>query len=77
MLNRLAKYDIKEKKLLKSATLDHSYYCIAFNKAGTKIYLAGTYNEVAIFDADSLEPIGKIKLPGGDMAITTAQIFTR
>ncbi|MNJ10575.1 hypothetical protein D3C77_47360 [compost metagenome] len=77
VLNRLAKYDIKEKKLLKSATLDHSYYCIAFNKAGTKIYLAGTYNEVAIFDADSLEPIGKIKLPGGDMAITTAQIFTR
>lgn len=77
VLNRLAKYDIREKKLLKAATLDHSYYCIAFNKAGSKIYLGGTYNDVAVFDADSMEQVGKIKLPGGDMAIATTQIFTR
>ncbi|QLL11488.1 quinohemoprotein amine dehydrogenase subunit beta [Pseudomonas chlororaphis] len=77
VLNRLAKYDIKQKKLLQAATLDHSYYCISFNKAGTKIYLAGTFNDVAIFDADSLKQIGSIKLPGGDMAITTAQVFER
>jgi len=32
---------------------------------------------VAIFDADSLKPIGSIKLPGGDMVITTAQVFER
>jgi hypothetical protein len=32
---------------------------------------------VAIFDADSLKQTGSIKLPGGDMAITTAQIFVR
>jgi len=77
VLNRLAKYDIKHKKLLQSATLDHSYYCISFNKDGSKIYLAGTFNDVAIFDADSLKQIGSIKLPGGDMAITTAQVFVR
>ena len=77
VLNRLAKYDIKQKKMITAATLDHSYYCISFNKAGSKIYLAGTFNDVAIFDADSLKPLGKIKLPGGDMAITTAQIFIR
>lgn len=64
VLNRLAKYDIKQKKMLQAATLDHSYYCISFNKAGSKIYLAGTFNDVAIFDADSLKPLGKIKLPG-------------
>jgi len=77
VLNRLAKYDIKQKKMLQSATLDHSYYCISFNKDGSKIYLAGTFNDVAIFDADSLKQIGSIKMPGGDMAITTAQIFVR
>lgn len=77
VLNRLAKYDIKEQKLLKAASLDHSYYCIAFNKAGSKIYLGGTYNDIAIFDADSLELLGKIELPGGDMAIATTQVFTR
>ncbi|AZE49964.1 Quinohemoprotein amine dehydrogenase beta subunit [Pseudomonas chlororaphis] len=77
VLNRLAKYDIQQKKLLQAATLEHSYYCISFNKAGSKIYLAGTFNDVAIFDADSLKQIGSIKLPGGDMAITTAQVFER
>ncbi|MNQ33911.1 hypothetical protein D3C85_473550 [compost metagenome] len=77
VLNRLAKYDIKEQKLLKAAKLDHSYYCIAFNKAGSKVYLGGTYNDLAVFDADSLEPLGKIELPGGDMAIATTQVFTR
>ncbi|MGE7955463.1 quinohemoprotein amine dehydrogenase subunit beta [Pseudomonas sp. NPDC089530] len=77
VLNRLAKYDIQQKKLLQSATLDHSYYCISFNRDGSKIYLAGTFNDVAIFDADSLKPLGNIKLPGGDMAITTAQVFVR
>ena len=77
VLNRLAKYDIKQKKLLQAATLEHSYYCISFNRAGTKIYLAGTFNDVAIFDVQSMKQIGKITLPGGDMAITTAQIFVR
>lgn len=77
VLNRLAKYDIKEQKLIKAANLPHSYYCVAFNKSGSKVYLAGTFNDVAVYDADSLEPIGKIELPGGDMAITTTQVFTR
>ncbi|MBO3273921.1 quinohemoprotein amine dehydrogenase subunit beta [Pseudomonas schmalbachii] len=77
VLNRLAKYDIKEKKLIEAANLDHSYYCISFNKAGNKIYLTGTLNDVAIFDADSMKRIGGLKLPGGDMAITTSQTFVR
>ncbi|MCY1449077.1 quinohemoprotein amine dehydrogenase, beta subunit [compost metagenome] len=77
VLNRLAKYDIKEQKLIEAATLDHSYYCISFNKAGDKIYLTGTLNDVAIFDADSMKRIGGLKLPGGDMAITTSQAFVR
>ncbi len=77
VLNRLAKYDIKEQKLIKAAALDHSYYCITLNKAGNKIYLTGTLNDVAIFDADKMERIGHVKLPGGDMAITTSQAFVR
>lgn len=77
VLNRLAKYDIKEQKLIKAANLDHSYYCVAFNTKGTKLYLAGTFNDIAVFDPDSLEKIKNIKLPGGDMAITTTQVFVR
>lgn len=77
VLNRLDKYDIKQKKRLHSATLDHSYYYVAFNKDGSKIYLSGTLNDIAIFDADSMKKIGNIKLPGGDMALNSSQIFIR
>lgn len=77
VLNRLAKYDIKQQKLIKAANLDHSYYCIAFNTQGSKLYLAGTFNDIAVFDPDSLEKVKNIKLPGGDMAITTTQVFVR
>lgn len=77
VLNRLAKYDVKQQKLIKAAELDHSYYCIAMNHDGSKVYLGGTYDDVAIYDADSLEKLGNIKLPGGDMAISTSQVFIR
>lgn len=77
VLNRLAKYDIKQQKLLKATNLEHSYYCVAFNTQGSKLYLAGTFNDIAVFDPDSLEKVKNIKLPGGDMAITTTQVFIR
>ncbi|MCM2461367.1 MULTISPECIES: quinohemoprotein amine dehydrogenase subunit beta [Pseudomonas] len=77
VLNRLAKYDIKQKKLLQAAKLEHSFYCVSISKDGSKVYLSGTLNDIAIFDADSLKQIGNIKLPGGDMALTTSQIFIR
>jgi len=75
VLNRLAKYDIEKKELVGAAELDHSYYCIAMNHDGTKVYLGGTFNDVAIYDADSMEKLGNIQLPGGDMAISTSQVF--
>ncbi|WP_408004411.1 quinohemoprotein amine dehydrogenase subunit beta [Pseudomonas arcuscaelestis] len=77
VLNRLAKYDIKEQKLIKAAKLAHSYYCISFNKAGSKLYLTGTFSDIAVYDPDKLELTNNIKLPGGDMVTGTAQVFTR
>lgn len=77
VLNRLAKYDIEKKTLLKAAELDHSYYCITVNQTGSKIYLAGTNNHVAVYDGDTLEHLNTITLPGGDMSTTTAQVFVR
>lgn len=77
VLNRLAKYDIEKQELLGVAELDHSYYCITPNNDGSKVYLAGTYNHVAVYDADTLEHLKTITLPGGDMSTTTAQVFIR
>ncbi|WP_051227600.1 quinohemoprotein amine dehydrogenase subunit beta [Oceanospirillum beijerinckii] len=77
VLNRLAKYDIEKQMLLDAAELDHSYYCLTVSNDGSKVYLAGTYNHVAVFDADTLERLNTITLPGGDMSTTTAQVFIR
>jgi quinohemoprotein amine dehydrogenase beta subunit len=77
VLNRLTKYDIKQQKLLAVGELDHSYYLVSLNKSGSKVYLTGTFNDVAVYDADSLKKLTNIELPGGDMAIASAQIFIR
>jgi hypothetical protein len=77
VLNRLTKYDVREKKLLAHAELDHSYYAVNLSRDGSKVFLGGTLNDIAIFDADDLRPLGKIKLPGGDQGTTTPQIFIR
>ncbi|MDO5101353.1 MAG: quinohemoprotein amine dehydrogenase subunit beta [Lautropia sp.] len=77
VLNHLGKYDVKQQKQIGLADLDHTYYCIAFNQNGSKIYLAGALKDVAVYDPDSLKKLKTITLPGGDMAISTAQMFTR
>jgi hypothetical protein len=77
VLHRFVKYDIAQEKLLKAAPLDHTYYCVTLNKAGNKAYLTGTLNDVAIFDTDKMERIGNVKLPGGDMSVTSTQAFIR
>lgn len=76
-LTRLKKYDVEKQQLLASADLDHSYYCVNFSTDGNTVYLAGTYNDIAIHDADTLAKIGNIQLPGGDMSLATAQVFRR
>lgn len=77
VLNRLAKYDIAAQKLIAAAELDHTYYTALTDHAGSKVYLTGTFNDVAIYDADSLTKLGNIQLPGGDMSLGTAQVFIR
>jgi quinohemoprotein amine dehydrogenase beta subunit len=76
-LTQLKKYDVAKQQALKTADLDHSYYCVNFSSDGSKVYLAGTFNDIAIYDADTLTKLGNIVLPGGDMALTTAQVFSR
>ena len=77
VLTRLKKYDVDKQQLLASVDLEHSYYCINFSTDGSTIYLGGTFNDIAIYDADTLQKTGNIQLPGGDMALATAQVFQR
>jgi quinohemoprotein amine dehydrogenase beta subunit len=77
VLNRLAKYDIKQKKLLAAAEIPHSHYTVSMNREGSKVYLGGTWNNLAVFDAEQLKPLSTLALPGGDMGAASPQTFTR
>ncbi len=77
VLNRLTKYDIATQTLVDAQELDHTYYVLAFNHAGDKLYLGGTFNDIGVHDPQTLDKIGSIRLPGGDMSTTTPQIFIR
>lgn len=77
VLNRLAKYDIKQKKLLAAAEIPHSHYTVSMNRDGSKVYLGGTWNILSVYDADKLKPVTSIALPGGDMGAASPQTFIR
>ncbi len=77
LLHRLAKYDISARKMVQAVELEHTYYTLLSNQSGSRIYLTGTLNDIAIYDADSLTRVGNIQLPGGDMGAGTGQVFVR
>ena len=77
LLHRLAKYDIAQQKLLQAVELEHTYYTLLINQSGSRVYLTGTFNDVAIHDADTLAKVGNVRLPGGDMSLGTGQVFMR
>jgi quinohemoprotein amine dehydrogenase beta subunit len=76
-LSQLQRFDVANARVDKSVDLDHSYYAIDFGTDGDTLYLTGTFNDIAIYDADSLEKLGNIVLPGGDMATGVPKIFRR
>ena len=75
VLTDLTKFDRKNQKVLKRVYLDHSYYCINFATDASKIYLGGTFNDIAVYNPDTLEKIETIKLPEGDVGTGTLQVF--
>lgn len=77
VLTQLKKFDVARKEEIGSVDLDHSYYAINFSTDGSEIYLAGTHNDIAIYDPDSLEKKGNIQLPGGDMSMANTRVFKR
>jgi quinohemoprotein amine dehydrogenase beta subunit len=76
-LTQLQRFDVPSARVDKSVDLEHSYYAIDFGTDGDTLYLTGTFNDIAIYDADSLEKLGNIVLPGGDMATGAPKIFRR
>ena len=62
--NTLTKVDLAQRRIEKRVTLDHTYYVANVSSDGRKIYLGGTQPDLAVYDADTLEPLKKIRLKG-------------
>jgi quinohemoprotein amine dehydrogenase beta subunit len=77
VLTQLKKFDVAQRKVLASVALDHSYYCLNFATDGSELYLAGTFNDIAVYDPDSMEKLANIELPGGDMSLANPVVFSR
>lgn len=77
VLTQLQRFDVPSQRITQSVDLEHSYYALDFGSDGETLYLSGTFNDVAIYDADTLARLGNIVLPGGDMATGGPKIFRR
>ena len=76
--NNLAKLDVGQGKSLGRADLDHSYYDINISSDGKEVYIGGTMSDIAVYDADTLEKLGQIDMPGGNnMGISTLRVIQR
>ena len=62
--NTLTKVDLQKRRIEKRVTLDHTYYVGNISSDGRKIYLGGTQPDLSVYDAETLEPIKKIRLKG-------------
>lgn len=76
--SQLSKHDIDKNELVKRVDLPHTYYNLNISTDGKEIYVGGTNDDIGVYNSDTLERIGEIKLPsGGDMAAATLQIIQR
>lgn len=75
---QLAKTDVDTGKLIKRVDLDHTYYNVNVSTDGKELYIGGTVDDIAVYDSQTLEFKGKIKIPGGgDQVLTSLRIVQR
>lgn len=75
---QLSKFDVGEGKPLKRVELPHSYYSINVNSEGSKVFVGGAMGDIAIYDAETLDLLGQIPMPGGaNMSLATMRVFQR
>lgn len=72
---QLSKIDIDKDELVARQDLDHTYYAVNVSGDGTELYAGGTLNDIAIYDTESLEKIGSIEIPGGNMALSSMRMI--
>lgn len=72
---QLSKHDVEKNELIKRVDMPHTYYVINISSDGKELYVGGTNDDIGVYDAETLERIGEMKIPsGGDMGTATVQV---
>lgn len=61
----LFRTNLETGKILAAVELPHPYNVISVSSDGREIYLAGSLNDIAIYDSETLERLAIVALPGG------------
>lgn len=74
---QLSKYDLDKGELIDRVDLDHTYYSVAIAKDEDELYIGSTFNDIAFHSTETLEKLGGVSLPGGDMAAAGIRVVHR
>ncbi|MBF7053816.1 quinohemoprotein amine dehydrogenase subunit beta [Halomonas sp. KAO] len=73
VFNSVSKIDISAKTIVKEQPLDHTYYTVNVSRDGNTVYAGGTSSDISVHDAETLEQIASIQLPG-DMSTSDMRV---
>ena len=74
----LSKIDREQGALLDRIDLDHTYYAINVASDGSELYVGGTMSDIAVYDTETFEQLGKIEMPdGADQVLASLRLIQR
>ena len=74
----LSKIDREQRAVLERIDLDHTYYAVNVASDGSELYVGGTMDDIAVYDTETLEQLGRIEMPGGaDQALASLRLIQR
>jgi quinohemoprotein amine dehydrogenase beta subunit len=75
---QLTKIDTQHWKVAQRLNLAHTYYAVNVSTDGREVYVGGAMCDIAIYDADTLQRKGDVRLPGcGDQSLATLRVIRR
>jgi quinohemoprotein amine dehydrogenase beta subunit len=74
----LSKIDRERGEVLERIDLDHTYYSVNVASDGSELYIGGTMSDIAVYDTETFEQLGRIEMPGGaDQALASLRLIQR
>jgi quinohemoprotein amine dehydrogenase beta subunit len=74
----LSKIDREQAKVLDRIELDHTYYTVNVASDGSELYVGGTMADIAVYDTETFEQLGRIEMPNGaDQVLASLRLIQR